>query len=633
MGPLGSSFVEWDLATRQQRRRVQAHEEMIVCLTLNMAQTTPPERFFLACTFGGEVALWDFDWNKVSNTLRVGERVGFAEWRDDKVLISTHEDHALVLVSVARNSGAKVKGELFELKLERTHLGPFPFGILLEDGSPLVIEQPTPQSGFTLARCGEAFEKLQESGVIPGPLDIIAHDSDLLVVGVRGRTVHLVDAATLRIMDTVKVPGHGIIRQIRVRGQRMIVPSENGTFYDYSLDRDATGTKARLQGSFQGPKGAIHFFDWLDGDTCVVCNDYQLWAFNPKHLANEPLIAFHALTCCGIDLHPHSGEEFDLVAGDFSGQVVRWRPHSPTPVERATVNFPIRSMKWLPSGAALVVGDLEGHLHLWSPTMDIESVWKLEGGVTSIDIAEAGGRGMLRLAFGCTSGLASVMDVHEASLALDLQGAAKRTWFAHRAVTGSQDLNFGSIGLYAEVWSLTWSPCAGYLATCSEDQTVAVWRLGTTPAGDNGTEEPELVTTLRGHTAAVTCVKWKATATGEVLVSASDDRTMRVWRAGTWELLFTLATSDNPFDIAWHTITYCEIEQGGSRVVCGTSNGYIFCWDTARSPSMFVFARKMHAGSIEGMCWKTHPTSPGVGGLLATCSSDCTVQVFRIASS
>lgn len=643
MGPLGSSFVEWNLVTGSQRRRMQAHEDMIVCMTGDLAVTAAPgaavaggDRYFLACTFGGEVALWDYSWRKVSNTLKVGERVGFAEWRHDRILISTHEDHAIVMISVSR-SGAKRGAEEFELALERSHLGPFPFGILLEDGLPLVIEQPSPQSGFTLSKCSLGFEKGQESPVIPGQLDIIAHHRDLLVVGVRGRTLHLVSTTSLEIMDTVKVPGHGIIRQVRVRGSRMICPSENGTFYDYALEPQPGQPqllKARFQGSFQGPKGAIHFFDWLDDHTCVVCNDYQLWAFNPKHHHNAPLVAFHALTCCGIDLHPHSPDEFDLAAGDFSGQVVRWRPHDPEPVERTVVSFPIRSMKWLPSGAALVVGDLEGHIHLWTPTLDIESVWKLEGGVTSIDLGEVGAapHRVLRLAFGCTSGLASVMELRLDSLALDLQAAAKRTWVAHRAVTNApHDPNFGSIGLYAEVWSLAWSPCASYLATCSEDQTVAVWGMGQGPVSSvaDGGADPEPVAVLRGHTAAVTCVKWKATVMGEVLVSASDDRTMRVWRAGTWEALHTLSTSENPFDIAWHTITYCEIEPGGSRVVCGTSNGYIFCWDLARQAgSRLLFARKMHAGSIEGMCWRAHSAA----GLIATCSSDCTVQVFRIGS-
>ena len=66
----------------------------------------------------------------------------------------------------------------------------------------------------------------------------------------------------------------------------------------------------------------------------------------------------------------------------------------------------------------------------------------------------------------------------------------------------------------AEVWSLSWCPDDTKLATCSEDQTVRVWEAGSWVA----------VTTLKGHSLAVTSVDWKSISGQSLLVSCSDDR-------------------------------------------------------------------------------------------------------------
>jgi hypothetical protein len=152
---------------------------------------------------------------------------------------------------------------------------------------------------------------------------------------------------------------------------------------------------------------------------------------------------------------------------------------------------------------------------------------------------------------------------------------------AHRPVAGPQNLQFGSIGLFAEIWSLAWSPDNGAIATCSEDQTTSVWAL---PGGEKRH-------TLTGHTTAVTGVDWQlmrrrlpAAASSssstteeeegewhEVLATCADDRKVMVWNARTWALMHVFDTSDDIHD--WHTLTYCALQPRGDKLCCVTQNG------------------------------------------------------------
>ena len=63
---------------------------------------------------------------------------------------------------------------------------------------------------------------------------------------------------------------------------------------------------------------------------------------------------------------------------------------------------------------------------------------------------------------------------------------------------------FGSLGKFAEIWSVTWNPL-NYreFATCSEDQTCCIWKRE-----DKNTN---IIEKLTGHTKAVTCIDWQVT--------------------------------------------------------------------------------------------------------------------------
>nr|XP_024218249.1 protein HIRA-like isoform X3 [Halyomorpha halys] len=74
-----------------------------------------------------------------------------------------------------------------------------------------------------------------------------------------------------------------------------------------------------------------------------------------------------------------------------------------------------------------------------------------------------------------------------------------------------------------DILDMAWSPHDLYLATCSVDNTIIIWRPE---------NFPEIVAVLKGHTGLVKGVSWDPV--GKYLGSQSDDKTVRIWRTVDW---------------------------------------------------------------------------------------------------
>jgi len=250
------------------------------------------------------------------------------------------------------------------------------------------------------------------------------------------------------------------------------------------------------------------------------------------------------------------------------------------------------------------IGCLDGKVYRWVPEAGNEPtlLFSLSSGITCLKWEN--GPHSKKLAASSTDGTLAIVE--------QSPGESNNVTFisafkAHKAPTGPQDLNFGSLGKFAEIWSIAWSPDNLKIATSSEDQTTHIWNL-------NG----EKLNTLTGHTSAVTAVDWQSTIYGHIFATCADDKTVRIYDGASLDLLHIFTTTEVE---EWHTITYLAIERGGHRVAVSTQSGYIFIWDIGKKQKHF--GEKMHAGSIEGLIWN-HKSS-----FLVSCGSDCNVNVYK----
>lgn len=188
---------------------------------------------------------------------------------------------------------------------------------------------------------------------------------------------------------------------------------------------------------------------------------------------------------------------------------------------------------------------------------------------------------------------------------------------------------------------------------------------------DRFEHEAQCVAVLRGHTFAVTAVSWEqlpagssssgaerasksaappgsaavgsaAASTGarsagsgngtldrvdQVLVTASDDKTVRVYDGGTLRLIraIQLDTSE-----AFDTITYSAVLAKSSIVLSVTEAGYLFAHSLADGSQLF--GAKINMGSCEGLsCIDQSGTGSGSRVQIAICGASCSVTAHEIS--
>lgn len=154
-----------------------------------------------------------------------------------------------------------------------------------------------------------------------------------------------------------------------------------------------------------------------------------------------------------------------------------------------------------------------------------------------------------------------------------------------------------------DVESVHFSPDGKMLVSGSDDQTIRLWRV----------EDGTLINQLTGHTARVQTVAFAPN--GKLLVSGSADDTVRIWQISKGKLLHTLnGHSDNVTEVA--------VSQNSELIASGSEDTTIKLWRI--QDGSLVTTLEGHEGEVNSVAF-----SPD-GQLIVSGSEDNSVRIWRV---
>lgn len=165
------------------------------------------------------------------------------------------------------------------------------------------------------------------------------------------------------------------------------------------------------------------------------------------------------------------------------------------------------------------------------------------------------------------------------------------------------------------VLSLAMSPNGGILASGSADKTIHLWQvLVALPGG--GRVNPEPIHILKGHTAPVSALAMSAD--GKILVSGSEDKTIKLWQIGTGFLFRTLTEHTG-------SVFALAISPDGKILASGSGDGTIKIWHLSSFKLLHTLTN--HSKSVLALAISAD------GRILASGSEDKTVKIWQLGNS
>jgi WD40 repeat protein len=273
-----------------------------------------------------------------------------------------------------------------------------------------------------------------------------------------------------------------------------------------------------------------------------------------------------------------------LSAGEEDGTLRTWLPPA-TRVAARRGTDPLFSR----DDRLVVSGDLEGPIHVWSPTTGKDREFAGQKDVSYAQFSPDAGQivsasddGTVRLWEVKTgrSRVVPTLDGSKYAAAIDASGKriaiGGATPLVIQAPDGTPRLRLR--GHHGYVNALAFSPDSQHLLTGSDDGTARVWN-----ARSGGLER-----TLRGHEGIVRGVSYSED--GQWIATAGGDGTARVWPADGGDAVI-LVGHQGPVNTA-------RFDGRGDRLVTAGNDGTIRVWDTAGGDALVVLYQ--HEGSASG---------------------------------
>jgi WD40 repeat protein len=218
---------------------------------------------------------------------------------------------------------------------------------------------------------------------------------------------------------------------------------------------------------------------------------------------------------------------------------------------------------WNTAGSLTAVGGADGMVHVWDMTTGLE-VGQMFSTMQNVMFAEFSTDGERLFAIG---------DSHEVNV-FDLSEALIRI----------------PITTHGYVTNPVWSPDGGKFTfgqLTPPDYPMMIW--------DSSSGE-ELMK-ISGHKDLITHIDWSPS--GDRLVTASDDTTVRIWDATTGEqmLLFN-GHEDRLWCVKW--------SPDGSQIASGSYDGNVIIWDPITGEDILTFSE--HQGEVMSIAWSPDGT-------------------------
>ncbi|KAF2071536.1 hypothetical protein CYY_007135 [Polysphondylium violaceum] len=662
--PIGGGIVHWNVKTQQRSLApnlyTPLHSDAITCLIrsppipqeihkLESSSLFFTKYFHISASYSGEIGIWDYNWNLVGKyqmdasknikIMHISLDQSFESFPLMRLAVSDeHGNCNITILDVDLLATPNLKFNIFNTLNGNVYF----FGEMVDSKHIVVVQQDVGKKGFQDERTfivGEGIANLikincetgqlvdtktikgfsAECGVIVKNQNYYQNADYRELALSMGRTVYILNADSFQL-SSISCQGSGLMKDLIFYENNVIVPCSNPDLIHYD-----TKTNKELN-RYKGTHGVAYSLKW-------AIPGKRLWVFDEAgihsiYLNNELnncdndketdkvnySLLYHQISCCGVDFN------FDgtkVACGDFLGNVITWSigENKYEPLNQYFFGIPVRALSWSSGDDDyILVGLMDGSLINWNRiTNETTLISNLQDGITCIQWEKK--ENPTIVAVGTTGGHLNVYQKNK-----DNDGTFHLEWsiLAHQPSTGPQDLRFGSINKFAEIWSLTFHPTnSSIIATCSEDQTTIIWNKSIN----------EKVKVLTGHTTAVTCIDWQVTAKhGMILATCADDQTVRIWNTDNdydnWKEILVFNTTDMVGE--WHTVTYLSLindNHSTPKVVCVTQNGWIFVWDIISKQK--IYSKRVHLGSIEGLKFNFKSKK------LVSCSSDCLVHIYN----
>ena len=202
-------------------------------------------------------------------------------------------------------------------------------------------------------------------------------------------------------------------------------------------------------------------------------------------------------------------------------------------------------------------------------------------------------------------------------------------YLPHEPQKENTNLDFGSLSIKSEVWSFLVHEINNeylYIITCSEDQSVKIWKIKLNSDKDKILEN-KLIKQIKEHKYAVTCLDWLKYNEKDFLLTCSDDKTINIFNASNENFEMISKISFEKCIKGFFTLTYCsfnhcdEIKNDKINFLClGTQAGYLIIYDFVKNEIKFL--EKIHHGGIEGIVFEN--------SIISTCGNDNVFNILEI---